>query len=125
MRMTPPMTTVATVFALALAGCAAGNETDSMPMANEDMPMGQNMPMDAEDMPMEPEDMPIMQSGETARTASSEGTVAAIDADGGTITIDHGAIPDLDWPAMTMFGASAVVMVGLMYLNTYDADQIF
>ena len=102
MRITTLMTMIAPVFALALAGCDAGEETDNMPMANEDMPMHENMPMEAEDMPMEPGGMAMMQSGETARTASSEGMVTAIDADAGTITIDHRAVPDIDWPAMTM-----------------------
>ena len=36
------------------------------------------------------------------RTASAEGIVTAIDADAGTITVDHGAVPAIEWPAMTM-----------------------
>ncbi|WP_138921433.1 copper-binding protein [Novosphingobium pentaromativorans] len=47
-------------------------------------------------------DMPMMQSGETGVTASAEGTVTKIDATAGTITIDHGPVPEAGWPAMTM-----------------------
>lgn len=34
--------------------------------------------------------------------AKGAGTVTAIDKTAGTITLDHGPIPELDWPAMTM-----------------------
>ena len=35
-------------------------------------------------------------------SGSGTGTITAIDAAAGTVTIDHGAIPDVNWPAMTM-----------------------
>lgn len=38
----------------------------------------------------------------TATTASATGTVQAVDASAGTVTIDHGPIDALQWPAMTM-----------------------
>lgn len=93
MRSATLMTMLAAT--LALGACDASEETGTMPMASEDMPMEDTMSMDAEDMPM-------TQSGEAGRTASAEGTITAIDADAGTITIDHGAVPAVDWPAMTM-----------------------
>lgn len=37
-----------------------------------------------------------------AKTAKASGTVTAIDKAAGTITLDHGAIPEAGWPAMTM-----------------------
>ncbi|MBN8812328.1 MULTISPECIES: copper-binding protein [unclassified Sphingomonas] len=37
-----------------------------------------------------------------AKTAKGSGTVTAIDKAAGTITLDHGAIPEAGWPAMTM-----------------------
>ena len=80
MRSATLMTMLAAT--LLLAACDASEETGTMPMASEDMPM--------------------MQSGEAGRTASAEGTITAIDADAGTITVDHGAVPAVDWPAMTM-----------------------
>ncbi len=35
-------------------------------------------------------------------THHAEGTIAAVDAKAGTVEIEHGAIPTLQWPAMTM-----------------------
>ncbi|MDB5687451.1 MAG: copper-binding protein, partial [Rhizorhabdus sp.] len=34
--------------------------------------------------------------------AKGHGTVTAIDKTAGTITLDHGPIPEAKWPAMTM-----------------------
>ena len=42
------------------------------------------------------------------------GTVTAIDAAKGSITLDHGAIPELKWPAMEMsFAAKPDQLAGL------------
>jgi Cu(I)/Ag(I) efflux system periplasmic protein CusF len=41
-----------------------------------------------------------MAAADAAKTAQGSGTVTAVDA--GTITVDHGAIPEANWPAMTM-----------------------
>ena len=76
------------VAPLALAACDTGEDA----VETEDMPMAERMP----------DDMPMMQSGEGGQTASAEGTVTAVDAEAGTITIDHGPIATVDWPAMTM-----------------------
>ncbi len=53
-------------------------------------------------MPMENAEMPPVEEGGTMQTASAAGTVTAIDADAGTITIEHGPVPAVEWPAMTM-----------------------
>ena len=37
-----------------------------------------------------------------SKMGKGSGTVTAIDATAGKITLDHGAIPAVDWPAMTM-----------------------
>lgn len=37
-----------------------------------------------------------------AKTAKGSGTVVAVDRAAGKITLDHGAIPEVGWPAMTM-----------------------
>src|SRR3546814_7871614 len=37
-----------------------------------------------------------------AKMAKGTGTVTAIDKAAGTITLDHGPIPEANWPAMTM-----------------------
>ena len=90
-------TTLITLLAapLALAACDSGQDTAQM----NDMPMAENEMMDGEDMPM-------MEPGSGMQTANAEGTVTAIDAEAGTITVDHGPVPAIEWPAMTMaFGA--------------------
>ena len=82
-------------LALALAACGQKTEpapvetTSAAPAATGDM----------SEMPM---------AGEMS--GSGTGTITAIDAAAGTVTIDHGAIPDVNWPAMTMaFTASPAV----------------
>ncbi|MEW6451353.1 MAG: copper-binding protein [Pseudomonadota bacterium] len=37
-----------------------------------------------------------------AKTASGTGTVVALNAAGKKVTLDHGPMPDIDWPAMKM-----------------------
>jgi len=37
-----------------------------------------------------------------AKTADGQGVIKAIDAKGGTVTLQHQPIPALKWPAMTM-----------------------
>ena len=95
MRITTLMTLLAAP--LALAACGSGDDTemtDDTAMAEDQMADGQ--------MPMDDGDMPMMGSDSAMQTASAEGTVTAIDADAGTITVDHGAVPAIEWPAMTM-----------------------
>lgn len=87
MRIATLMTMLAAP--LALAACDSAEENAG---TAEDMPMAQNMPM-ADDMPMD---------AAGGQTATGQGTVTAIDAEAGTITIDHGPIPEANWPAMTM-----------------------
>jgi Cu/Ag efflux protein CusF len=91
------------------------------------------IPMTSEDMPMDPGDMPVMQSDGAAKTGSAEGGVTAIDAAGGTITIDHGAVASVGWPAMTMafeasedqLGSVAVGdTVAFTFLTSEDGNSI-
>ena len=42
------------------------------------------------------------EGAQAAKQGKAAGTVTAIDADAGKITLDHGPIPELGWPAMTM-----------------------
>ena len=35
-------------------------------------------------------------------TGAGTGTITAVDASAGTVTIDHGAIPGVGWPAMAL-----------------------
>ena len=113
MRYSTRLTVLAPTLALSLALAACDNASESeTPMATE------NMPMAADDMPMNGEDMPMMQSG-AARTGSAQGTVTEIDADAGTITLDHGPVPAMEWPAMTMaFDAAPEIRDGLAVGDT-------
>ena len=43
-----------------------------------------------------------MAGSQAAKTAKGTGTVKSVDAGAGTITVDHGPIPEAGWPAMTM-----------------------
>lgn len=90
MRTTTLMSLLA--LPLALAACDSGQDTADM----NDMPMAEN------EMMMDGEDMPMMEPGSEMQTVSAEGTVTAIDAEAGTITVDHGPVPAIEWPAMTM-----------------------
>ena len=93
------ITTLVTLLAapLALAACGSGNDTEMM----DDTAMADGQMADGQ-MPMGDGDMPMIGSDSAMQTASAEGTVTAIDADAGTITVDHGAVPAIEWPAMTM-----------------------
>ena len=52
-----------------------------------------------------------MAGGQAAMTGAGTGTITAVDASAGTVTIDHGAIPGVGWPAMAMtFTAPAAVL---------------
>lgn len=71
----------------------------------------------AEDMKMD--DMPtqgmqMKQAEQQTPTAKASGMVKAIDTEKGTITIAHGAVASLKWPAMTMgFHATAEQLADL------------
>jgi Cu/Ag efflux protein CusF len=44
----------------------------------------------------------VMPAESGIKTVKGKGTVTAIDNTAGTITLDHGPIPEARWPAMTM-----------------------
>ncbi len=88
----------------------------SLPVLAEDMP---GMQMD--DMPVQ--DMPMQQ----APTATASGTVKAIDTEKNRVTLAHGAVPALHWPAMTMaFQATpeqlAQVQVGQQLMFEFKSE---
>lgn len=47
-------------------------------------------------------DMPMTGTAQAAGPITSTGVVTQVDANAGTITFDHQAIPAVNWPAMTM-----------------------
>ena len=81
----------AALAGLALAGCSKKEEAAAPPAA-EAAAMAPAAPA--------ADSMAGMQMAPDAKMARSSGTVTAVAADG--ITIDHAAIPEANWPAMTM-----------------------
>lgn len=94
MRTTTYMILLAAPLALAACNSAEDpSESVEAMMADE---------MSAANKMSTSDDMPMMTGDGAVRTASAEGIVTAIDDAAGTITIDHGPVPEVDWPAMTM-----------------------
>lgn len=65
-----------------------------------------------------------MSSTPAAKHGQAEGVIKAIDAKAGTLTIQHGPIPAVSWPAMTMtFKAKpATLLKGLKVGQTIRFD---
>lgn len=87
--------------AVSLSACGQKAETNT---ATADIPAVTNADSDMGNM--------AMPAG--AKMAKSVGTVTAIDKAAGKITLDHQAIPEVNWPAMTMtFAAKPAVLNGI------------
>src|SRR5688572_2611654 len=66
----------------------------------------------------QPSDAMTMDS--KAKSAKGTGTVTALDAAAGTVTLDHQAMPEIGWPAMTMtFKADPALLAGVK-----DGDKV-
>ena len=65
-----------------------------------------------------------MSSAPAAKHGQATGVIKAIDAKAGTLTIQHGPIPGVGWPAMTMTFAAkpAALLKGLKVGQTIDFD---
>lgn len=76
----------------------------TIPLGACSAPSGQGSPTASPATPATPASSPgSSQAGETmAKHASATGTIEAIDPVARTITIAHGPVPELQWPAMTM-----------------------
>jgi Cu(I)/Ag(I) efflux system periplasmic protein CusF len=58
-----------------------------------------------------------------AKMAKGSGMVTAIDAAAGKITLDHGPIAELEWPAMKMgFAAKPELLTGIAVGDMVDFD---
>lgn len=86
---------LAAVGALAACGQKPDTETATAPAA----PASESAAAPAADSPM---NGMATTGAPTATIAKGTGTVTAVDAAAGTITIDHAPIPEANWPAMTM-----------------------
>ena len=79
---------IATLMAVPLTLSACGKKTEQpAPVATQAM---DKQAMDAMAAPAAP------------KTGSGEGKVVSVNASTGAITIEHGPIQQIDWPAMTM-----------------------
>ena len=67
--------------------------------------------------------MPNMEMPAGSKMGKSSGTVTAIDAATGKITLDHGAIPAVGWPAMKMgFSAKPTLLKGIAVGDKVEFD---
>ena len=89
--------------AAAALGLSACGQSETAPPAEPAPAAEMAMATDMSGMPMA--------GGQAAMTGAGTGTITAVDASAGTVTIDHGAIPGVGWPAMAMtFTAPAAVL---------------
>ncbi|MGL4302939.1 MAG: copper-binding protein [Sphingomonas sp.] len=86
--------TIALGFVALTAACGKKAETPVAAETNQAAPAAA-MSGDMGNMAMAP-------SATSAIKAKGHGTVTAIDKTAGTITLNHGPIPEAKWPAMTM-----------------------
>ena len=67
--------------------------------------------------------MPNMEMPVGSKMGKGFGTVTAVDAVTGKITLDHGAIQAIDWPAMTMqFSAKPDLLAGVAIGDKVEFD---
>ena len=94
-----------TAFAIFLAA-ASGAHAQSGAMKGMDM-------IDMSTHDMSTHDMKAMKSGKQTPVHKASGTVQKIDAAKGTVTLAHGPVKSLNWPAMTMpFAVKDKAMLG-------------
>ena len=87
--------TIALSLAALTAACGKKAETPVAAETNQAVPATAAMSGEMGNMAMAP-------AASTAIKAKGHGTVIAIDETAGMITLNHGAIPEAKWPAMTM-----------------------
>ena len=86
------LTLAALLATTSLAACGRKTEAPATPAA----------PASAAAAPAASNDMAGMDMAPADKMAKGVGVVKAIDKAAGTITLDHQAIPEAGWPAMTM-----------------------
>jgi Cu/Ag efflux protein CusF len=86
------LTLAALLATTSLAACGRKTEAPAAPAA----------PASAAPAPAASGDMAGMDMAPADKMAKGVGVVTAIDKTAGTITLDHDAIPEAGWPAMTM-----------------------
>lgn len=69
-------------------------------------------------------DMAAMGMAPAAKTAKGTGVVMAIDKAAGTITLDHGPLPEANWPAMTMAFKAAPALTDQVKVGDHVAFEL-
>lgn len=96
--------TIALGLAALTAACGKKAETPVAVETNQAAPADGATSSDTSNMAMTP-------GADALILAKGTGTVKAIDKTAGTITLDHGPIPEAKWPAMTMaFKAAPAIL---------------
>lgn len=107
--------TIALCLVALTAACGKKAETPIAAETNQAAPAAA-MSGDMGNMAMPP-------SASSAIKAKGHGTVTAIDKTAGTITLDHDAIPEAKWPAMTMaFKAAPAITDAVKLGDKVDFD---
>ncbi|MEG8219334.1 copper-binding protein [Sphingomonas sp. HH69] len=108
--------TIALSLAALTAACGKKAETPVAAETSQAVPATAAMSGDMGNMAMAP-------AASTAIKAKGHGTVTAIDKTAGMITLDHGAIPEAKWPAMTMaFKAAPAITDAVKVGDNVDFD---
>jgi Cu/Ag efflux protein CusF len=108
--------TIALSLAALTAACGKKAETPVAAETNQAVPATAAMSGDMGNMAMAP-------AASTAIKAKGHGTVIAIDETAGMITLNHGAIPEAKWPAMTMaFKAAPTITDAVRVGDKVDFD---
>ncbi len=98
------LTLAALVTMTSLAACDRKTEAPAAPAT----------PTPAASAPAASKDMAGMDMAPADKMAKGVGMVTAIDKTAGTITLDHEAIPEAGWPAMTMgFKIAPTLLTGI------------
>ena len=108
--------TIALSLAALTAACGKKAETPVAAETNQAVPATAAMSGEIGNMAMAP-------AASTAIKAKGHGTVIAIDETAGMITLNHGAIPEAKWPAMTMaFKAAPTITDAVRVGDKVDFD---
>ena len=85
-----------------------------------------NKAADAPAKPAASNDMASMDMSAATKTGSGSGKITELDKAGGRVTIDHGPIPEVGWPAMTMgFKADPKMLDGFAVGDQVDFSLSF
>lgn len=88
-------------LALLVAACGQKAENNEAAPANAAAETAGAMNASVNETSADVGNMAMSESG-AAKMAKGTGTVTEVDKAAGTITLDHGPIPEANWPAMTM-----------------------